>query len=174
MTLQETAYYSVLLLFCLSENALGAGWNKNKWIRLFVVAIPAGVWVHAVFWFYHIPLGQIQSFLTHPLLISIISYVYLGWILLFTWAAIKQNSWKKQPSWMGLLMIYPVVASAYPLFSVIGKTALAWIPSVGILLFGLLLLWGIQKINQHHRLALRPFILVIQWILFNHLTPSIS
>ena len=174
MSYQETVYYSVLLLFCLSENALGAGWNKNKWIRLLVVAIPAGVWVHAVSWFYHIPLGQIQTFFANPLLHSVISFVYLLWILLYTWGAIKQCSWKSQPSWLALLMIYPVVASAYPWFAVIGKTALTWGPSVGILLLGVILWWAIQKINIHHRLALRPFTIVIQWILFNHLTPSLS
>lgn len=184
MILQETAFVSVLLLFCLAENAQGASWQTRISTALSVVALPVFGWVHAVSWFYNLPLNQarglfhlpwvVQSFSALCILLATVHAVMPWWAARSKHVLVHRlNSIiNKVPSLGGLFMVYPVAAMLYPSFVSWGAMGMAAFGVAAITLTGWLfvLLWK-KAMDRDAVLALRPFLIFIQWLLFLHLNP---
>lgn len=184
MILQETAFLSVLLLFCLAENAQGASWQTRISTALSVVALPVVGWVHAVSWFYNLPLDQarglfrlpwvVQSFSAFCILLAILHAV-LPWWAARTGHAVVQRIHAvvmRLPALGSLFMVYPVAAMLYPSLVSWGVKGMVVFGAAAITLSGWLfvLLWK-KAMDRDAVLALRPFLIFIQWLLFLHLYP---
>lgn len=181
MNSQETTVLLILFFFASAENACAARNSSKKWINLLILLLPVFFWIHAVSWFYTIPLQQIASTLQAPSTLQIFSFLlFLSLVLelIVPWILTRTSQgfmfWGAQitaslPSLATILLVYPLSFITYQKsFFSAGTLSLQISGSVMILILSLLHSIWLSRLRKPENLwILRPVLIGLQWFILH-------